>query len=209
MTTTASDRLSKAPSPRLPGQADNGVPRPVSILSDLNAGNAGLAAPPARRLADAGNPRPDATARALLHLILGLCVTEQTRAQLRELGEHLASAGRLPGLAPWPSPWRSPEAVDLARPYPLPLLDVGATLLGMTDAAGNLHLETTVSLPVQPAWVEQCVNTGQRWRRQNVRGSATRRTPAACAGPPICRQAGRHGVRPYPCTQLECLHHAA
>lgn len=48
MTTTASDRLSKAPSPRLPGQADNGVPRPVSILSDLNAGNAGLAAPPAR-----------------------------------------------------------------------------------------------------------------------------------------------------------------
>ncbi|GKG91661.1 MULTISPECIES: TadE/TadG family type IV pilus assembly protein [Gordonibacter] len=37
---------------------------------------------------------------------------------------------------------------------PLPLLDVGATLLGMTDAAGNLHLETTVSLPVQPTWVD-------------------------------------------------------
>ena len=26
--------------------------------------------------------------------------------------------------------------------------------LGMTDAAGNLHLETTVSLPAQPAWVD-------------------------------------------------------
>ena len=52
----------------------------------LGLGGVDLAAPPARRLADAGNPRPDATARALLHLILGLCVTEQTRAQLRELG---------------------------------------------------------------------------------------------------------------------------
>ena len=37
---------------------------------------------------------------------------------------------------------------------PLPLLDAGAALLGMTDAAGNLHLETTVSLPAQPAWVD-------------------------------------------------------
>ena len=52
----------------------------------LGLGGVDLAAPPARRLADVGNPRPDATARALLHLILGLCVTEQTRAQLRELG---------------------------------------------------------------------------------------------------------------------------
>jgi AcrR family transcriptional regulator len=52
----------------------------------LGLGGVDLAAPPARRLTDAGNPRPDATARALLHLILGLCVTDQTRAQLRELG---------------------------------------------------------------------------------------------------------------------------
>lgn len=37
---------------------------------------------------------------------------------------------------------------------PLPLLDAGATLLGMTNAEGNLHLETTESLPTQPAWVE-------------------------------------------------------
>lgn len=37
---------------------------------------------------------------------------------------------------------------------PLPLLDAGAALLGMTDSAGNLHLETSVSLPVQPAWVD-------------------------------------------------------
>lgn len=45
-----------------------------------------LVVPAARCLADAGNPRPEATARALLHLILGLCVTDQTRAQLRDLG---------------------------------------------------------------------------------------------------------------------------
>lgn len=37
---------------------------------------------------------------------------------------------------------------------PLPLLDAGAALLGMTDAAGNLHLETTASMPTQPAWVD-------------------------------------------------------
>ena len=37
---------------------------------------------------------------------------------------------------------------------PLPLLDAGAALLGMTEAGGNLHLETTVSLPAQPAWVD-------------------------------------------------------
>ena len=63
----------------------------------LGLGGVDLAAPPARRLADVGNPRPDATARALLHLILGLCVTEQTPAQLRELGvvaDHDADAAR-------------------------------------------------------------------------------------------------------------------
>ena len=71
----------------------------VLVASSLALGLGGvdLAAPPARRLADVGNPRPDATARALLHLILGLCVTEQTRAQLRELGvvaDHDADAAR-------------------------------------------------------------------------------------------------------------------
>ena len=33
-------------------------------------------------------------------------------------GEHLTSAGRLPGLVPWPSSWCSPAAVDLAGPDP-------------------------------------------------------------------------------------------
>ncbi|WP_241963687.1 TadE/TadG family type IV pilus assembly protein [Gordonibacter sp. 28C] len=37
---------------------------------------------------------------------------------------------------------------------PLPLLDAGAALLGMTDAAGNLHVEATTSTPTQPAWVD-------------------------------------------------------
>ena len=46
---------------------------------------------------------------------------------VRELGEHLASAGRLPGLVPWPSSWCSPAAVDLADAGPLPLLDVPGT----------------------------------------------------------------------------------
>ncbi|MEG0015196.1 MAG: TadE/TadG family type IV pilus assembly protein [Gordonibacter sp.] len=37
---------------------------------------------------------------------------------------------------------------------PLPLLDAAAVLLGMTDAAGNLHLEVSASLPTQPAWID-------------------------------------------------------
>ena len=37
---------------------------------------------------------------------------------------------------------------------PLPLLDVGATLLGLTDASGNLQIEVSASLPTQPAWVD-------------------------------------------------------
>ena len=72
------------------------VPLAYGALA-LGLGGVDLAAPPARRLADVGNPRPDATARALLHLILGLCVTEQTPAQLRELGvvaDHDADAAR-------------------------------------------------------------------------------------------------------------------
>ena len=53
--------------------------------------------------------------------------TLATAGHVRELDERPARAGTLPGLAPWPSPWRSPEAVDLAHPYPLPLLDVLGT----------------------------------------------------------------------------------
>ncbi|MFT3887168.1 MAG: TetR family transcriptional regulator [Arachnia sp.] len=52
----------------------------------LGLGGVGLTDPAERVLVAAGNPRPGATARALLHLILGHCVTEQTRAQLRDLG---------------------------------------------------------------------------------------------------------------------------
>ena len=37
---------------------------------------------------------------------------------------------------------------------PLPLLDVAAVLLGMTDAEGNLHLEVSVSQSTQPSWVD-------------------------------------------------------
>lgn len=36
---------------------------------------------------------------------------------------------------------------------PLPLLDVGARLLGATDAAGDLGLSVEVSAPTQDAWV--------------------------------------------------------
>lgn len=35
----------------------------------------------------------------------------------------------------------------------LPLLDVGGTLLGLTGATGELSLETTVRMQVQPDWV--------------------------------------------------------
>ena len=36
---------------------------------------------------------------------------------------------------------------------PLPLLDVTAKLLGMTNARGNLEIQTSVTLPTQPSWV--------------------------------------------------------
>ncbi|MBQ9043542.1 MAG: pilus assembly protein [Eggerthellaceae bacterium] len=36
---------------------------------------------------------------------------------------------------------------------PLPLFDAGAKLLGMTNAAGNLEIEESVTLPTQPGWV--------------------------------------------------------
>lgn len=36
---------------------------------------------------------------------------------------------------------------------PLPLFDTASTLLGLTNSAGNLELETTVSMPTQPDWV--------------------------------------------------------
>lgn len=37
---------------------------------------------------------------------------------------------------------------------PLPLFDAGATLLGLVDGAGNLHVEVSVSMPTQPVWVD-------------------------------------------------------
>ncbi|MBK7821483.1 MAG: TetR family transcriptional regulator [Tessaracoccus sp.] len=61
----------------------------------LGLGGVDLVTPTTRCLADAGNPRPEATARALLHLILGLCVTDQTRAQLHELGVVAAFDARV------------------------------------------------------------------------------------------------------------------
>lgn len=36
---------------------------------------------------------------------------------------------------------------------PLPLFDAGATLLGLTNARGNLVIEESVSMPTQPSWV--------------------------------------------------------
>ena len=36
---------------------------------------------------------------------------------------------------------------------PLPIVDIGATLLGATNAAGNLEIEESVTMPTQPAWV--------------------------------------------------------
>lgn len=35
---------------------------------------------------------------------------------------------------------------------PLPLLDMASTLLGMTNAAGNLEIRETVEMEVQPEW---------------------------------------------------------
>lgn len=35
---------------------------------------------------------------------------------------------------------------------PLPLLDAGAHLLGLTNASGNLYIEESATLPTQPAW---------------------------------------------------------
>ena len=35
---------------------------------------------------------------------------------------------------------------------PLPLFDAGAKLLGLTNAAGNLEIEESVSMATQPAW---------------------------------------------------------
>lgn len=36
---------------------------------------------------------------------------------------------------------------------PLPLLDVGAKLLGLTNGRGNLEIEESVTMPTQPGWV--------------------------------------------------------
>ena len=35
---------------------------------------------------------------------------------------------------------------------PLPLFDAGAKLLGLTNGAGNLEIEESVTMPTQPAW---------------------------------------------------------
>lgn len=52
---------------------------------------------PARRfLASAGVPEPDATAEAMLHVVLGHVTQEQTRAQMRELGVRGDDAGVAP-----------------------------------------------------------------------------------------------------------------
>lgn len=37
---------------------------------------------------------------------------------------------------------------------PLPLLDAGATLLGMVNDAGNIELEVEVEAPAQPGWAQ-------------------------------------------------------
>ncbi len=36
---------------------------------------------------------------------------------------------------------------------PLPLLDAGARLLGLTNGRGNLEIEESVTMPTQPSWV--------------------------------------------------------
>ena len=36
---------------------------------------------------------------------------------------------------------------------PLPLFDAGASLIGLTNGRGNLVIEETVTMPVQPGWV--------------------------------------------------------
>lgn len=36
---------------------------------------------------------------------------------------------------------------------PLPIVDVGASLLGATNASGNLEIQESVTMPSQPAWV--------------------------------------------------------
>ncbi|MEG1624278.1 MAG: TadE/TadG family type IV pilus assembly protein [Raoultibacter sp.] len=38
---------------------------------------------------------------------------------------------------------------------PLPLLDTASTLLGLTNAAGNLEQKVEVQMPTQPDWVAQ------------------------------------------------------
>lgn len=52
----------------------------------LGLGELDPAASAARRLAADGAREPDASAHALLHFVLGHAVTEQTRAQMRDLG---------------------------------------------------------------------------------------------------------------------------
>lgn len=50
----------------------------------------------------------------------------------------------------------SPEAsVRIANQVrPLPLIDYGAGLLGLTNGAGNFEVEVSVTVPTQPAWAQ-------------------------------------------------------
>ena len=50
----------------------------------------------------------------------------------------------------------SPEAsVRIANQVrPLPLIDYGAGLLGLTNDAGNFEVEVSVTVPTQPAWAQ-------------------------------------------------------
>ena len=81
------------------------------------------------------------------------CGLQHPAGHVGEPGEHLADAGPLPGLAPWPSSWCSPAAVDLAGPDPLPLLDVlGAGQPRPLRPAGHVgepgeHLASAGPLP--------------------------------------------------------------
>ena len=82
------------------------------------------------------------------------CGLQHPAGHVGEPGEHLADAGPLPGLAPWPSSWCSPAAVDLAGPDPLPLLDVlGAGQPRPLRPAGHVgepgeHLASAGPLPL-------------------------------------------------------------
>ena len=88
---------------------------------------------------------------------------------VRELGEHLASAGRLPGLVPSPSSWCSPAAVGLASPDPLPRLDVlgtGQSRPLRPAARSGLVAFFLVPPEVQDERANHCKNRKKNWFSQ-------------------------------------------